>query len=90
MDGVRPPNDTELIPTLSLNVAVNVTVLDWSLVLRATLVVLAESPDAFPALVIEGLWLSLLLILIVISSVILFPAESSAVAVSVSVLAPKL
>ena len=68
----------------------NVTVLDWSLVLRATEVVLAESPDAFPALVIEGLWLSLLLILIVISSVILLPAASSTVAVKVSVLEPKL
>ena len=51
---------------------------------------LAESPDALLALVIEGLWLSDLLILIVISSVTLFPALSSTVTVNVSVLEPKL
>jgi len=58
--------------------------------LSATEVVLAESPDAFPALDIDGLWLSLLLILMVILSEILFPAASETVAVNVSVLAPKL
>ena len=54
MDGVRPPNETESIPTLSLIVAVNVTVWLCEEVLSVTVVSSAAK------LLIEGFWSSLL------------------------------
>ena len=72
--------------TLTLSVAEteNVTVLLWSLVLSSIVVSSAVK------LLIDGLWSSLFVILISISSVILLPAASVTVAVNVSLLFPKL
>ena len=74
----------ELIPTLSLATAVNVTVSVWSLVFNWIVEGLAEKE------VIVGACVSDLLILIVTCSVALLPASSAAVRVKTSVLEPKL
>ena len=51
---------------------------------------LAVTPEEFPVLLIDGLWLSLFEILMVTESVTLLPPVSVAVAVKVSVEEPKL
>ena len=81
---VVPGSPTEVTATLSVTMAVNVTVWLCDEVVRETV----ESSAL--KLVIDGSWSSLFVILTVTVCVELFPAASVAVAVNVSVVSPKL
>ena len=81
---VVPGTETDDTPTLSVATTVNVTVWLCDDVLSSTVVSSAVK------LLIAGLWSSLFVTLISISSVILLPAVSVTVAVKLSVVFPKL
>ena len=79
-----PGKLTELIPTLSLTVALNVTDWLWELVERETVLSLTVNE------VITGACVSFLVIVILRDFVDKFPASSAATYVKVSVVSPKL
>ena len=81
---VVPGTETDETPTLSVATTVKVTVWLWAEVFNSTVVSSAVK------LLIAGLWSSLFVTLISISSVILLPAVSVTVAVKVSPVVPKL
>ena len=82
-EGVRPPNETLFIPTLSVIVAVNVIVSVFCAdEVKATVLELADK------LLMLGATLSVLITVIDVVDVELFPAASVAVAVNVSVVEP--
>ena len=83
---VAPVKVTDDIPTLSLTYVLKLTVCPLLLVLTVILLFVAF----VVRLVIEGFWLSLLLILTVTLAVDVLPAASVATIETVSVLEPKL
>ena len=79
-----PGNETVLIATLSLATTVKARVIDWTLVVNATVAELTEK------LVIVGFWSSTLLTVILKVSLVELLFVSVTVNVKVSVVLPKL